>query len=202
MDHGIQEPSDEDLLARMSIGEKHALDRFLLRHQERLYRFVLRSTNDPQLAADITQESFVRVWFSANRYSPDKGASGKTWLFSIARNLVRDHARRRNPFVRMSNWFGMGNDNMGSLPEIVTNHVAEPPAIAEKQEEEEALKAAIARLPDKLRMPLILCALEEMPQEEVAQILGTSRKAVELRIRRAKEMLRRQLVGTSNRQPV
>ncbi len=183
----------------MAAGEDKALDIFMQRHQVRLYRFVLRCTGEPNLAADITQDSFVRTWFAANRYSSGKGASGRTWLFSIARNIVRDHARRRNPFVRMANWFIADKYGHNSTLETIPSRDAEPPAVAEQRELDDALKDAITRLPDKLRMPLVMCVIEGIPQEEAAQILGTSRKAVELRIRRAKDKLRRCLELTQDR---
>lgn len=190
MDNTPQQTSDEVLLAAMGAGDEAALDVFLHRHQDSLYRFVLRCTGDTSLASEIAQEAFVRAWFAAHSYHSDRGASGRTWLFHIARNLIRDRARRRNPFLRLFDRF-REDVGEGVIPfENIPDKKPGPPELAEQRERRELLQKAIVQLPEKLRLPLVLCALEDMPQNEAAQILGISRKAVELRIRRAKDKLR------------
>jgi RNA polymerase sigma-70 factor (ECF subfamily) len=64
-------------------------------HAGPLYAFVIRATGDRQAAEEIVQDTFVRAWRAMDRFDPERGDVG-AWLFTIARNLVADHYRRRS----------------------------------------------------------------------------------------------------------
>lgn len=185
----LPQPSDEELIVAVAAGEARALDVFMTRHQSSLYRFLFRATNDATLAADLAQESFVRVWFRAGHFRRDKGASVRTWLFSIALNLFRDDLRRRRRPAWGLPFSFFRRDGAAELFESVPDPALTPGVRAEAGDELDRLQVAIAGLPENLRVPLVLCALEGLSQSEAAEVLGTSRKAVELRVRRAKEKL-------------
>jgi RNA polymerase sigma-70 factor (ECF subfamily) len=186
------EPDDRKLIARAAQGDMKAMDELVRRHQNALSSFVAHDTGNISLALEIAQETFVRAWLNAGKYRDDAGASVRTWLFSIAINLIRDDARRRSRFGRIVGWLTGGDSDLvrecAGDPGVVA-----PDIHAEHTERLASLEAAIARLPEKLRLPLVLCSIEEMSQEDAARILGITRKAVELRIRRARENLRREL---------
>jgi RNA polymerase sigma factor (sigma-70 family) len=182
---------DAALLSAASRGEENALDALMLRHQDALHHFILRATRDETLARETVQETFVRVWFKARTYAPRSNATAKTWIYAIALNIMRDRARSRRRESRIFAEPDLSGDGKARDSAIAhdTQTVA-PDKDSEKREGIEALQNAICRLPEKLRLPLVMCSLENMPHKEAAAILGTSPKSVELRIRRAKERLR------------
>lgn len=171
------------------------MDVFVRRHQEALYGFALRYTGNATLAREIAQETFVRAWLRAASFRPDSKATVKTWLYAIALNLARDEARRRSRWGRIFIWFDETNGH-DPAPETSDLQTLPPDIHADGHERLEALQSAIARLPEKLRAPLVLCALEGLSQNEAAVVLGTTRKGVEQRIQRARAKLRDCLQGS------
>src|SRR5262249_50667350 len=75
--------SDEQLLAGIANGERSAMEKFYVRHQQRVYRFVLRLVNNTANAEDLTSETFLTVWQQARTFEGRSQIS--TWLLSIAR---------------------------------------------------------------------------------------------------------------------
>src|SRR5438105_7006682 len=88
-----QNDPDIFLVRALQAGEEHALNELIARHQEPLFHFICRYTSDDELARDLLQETFVRVYFGIARFKPR--AKFVTWLYSIATNLCRDHARSK-----------------------------------------------------------------------------------------------------------
>ena len=177
---------DLPLVEALQAGDDSALEELIKRHRESLFRFILRYVQDEMVSRDVLQEVFVRAYLKARSFEPR--ATVKTWLFTIALNLCRDRARMltRRP-VELSLDAPVRETTLGS-------RVADPsPGPDEKtvaREEIDRLECAIAQLPQQLREPLILFALEERPQKEVAEILAITPKAVETRVYQAKAKLR------------
>src|SRR5690606_35165531 len=88
-----QPPADEALAAALRAGDDAALDTLMLRWQVPLRAFLYRHTHNEADALDLAQETFVRIYQHRARYR--EGARFSTWMFQIALNLARDHARRR-----------------------------------------------------------------------------------------------------------
>ncbi len=167
-------------------GEDSALNELIERHREPLFRFVYRYLQNETAAREVVQETFVRTYFKAKSYRPQSLV--KTWIYSIALNLCRDEARRtgrRPPSVSLD------------APPALDRAPLEIPDTAERPDEHlrthdqfSALQGAIAQLPHKLRSALVLFAIEGHSQREIAEMLGTTPKTVELRVAHAKEKLR------------
>lgn len=181
----MAEDPDIGLIRALQAGKHRALDELMARHQEGLFRFAFRYTGNETAARDVVQETFVRVYFKVASYSPR--AAVKTWIYAIAVNLCRDalrHARRTR---------GERSLDLPPAERAVSEPVdptATPDESAAAQDRFVRLQAAITRLPSKLREALVLCALDGRPQKEAAEILGTTQKTVELRVRHAKDRLR------------
>lgn len=182
---------DLELLRSVAGGDEPALRALIEAHQNRIFHFILRHVPDESDAAEIAADTFVRVHRHAARFEPRGKVS--TWIFSIALNLCRDHLRKLARRPRPAG-IHSGSDDPERDAATWIDRIPDPsPGPGEAAATRETLRrtlAAIHRLPAKLREPLILHALEDMPQAECAAILGISRKAVESRIRRAREKLR------------
>ncbi len=168
-------------------GHEAALDPLMERHAERLFHFMLRSLQDESDAADLVQETFVRVF--QNRTKFDSRQRFSTWLYAIATNLVRDRFRWRSRHPQVSLELESETTGLG-LRETLAETKPSPSAVAENNERAEAVRQAVARLPEELRLPLILAEYEEHSHAEIGEILGCSAKAVETRIYRARQQLR------------
>ena len=181
MTNAPQSASDEALASRAAGGERAAFNELIRRYKEPLYRFVRRYVGDGDDAYDLLQESFISAWGALQRYDPDRPFS--PWLHRIALNKCRDFGRRQT--VRRT---------VLRLLALVTEDPA-PLEVARAEEEAEAtarlarLDKAIAALPSRYKEPLLLTAIEGLSQDEAAAILGTTRKAIEMRLYRARRKL-------------
>jgi RNA polymerase sigma-70 factor (ECF subfamily) len=174
-------PSDEALASALRDGDDTALDALMLRWQIPLRAFLYRHLQNEADALDLAQDTFVRIY--RHRAAYREGARFSTWMFQIALNLCRDHARRRTrrPHVALD-----------TAPDFADAQPA-PDATALTDERIAAVRAALAALPEKLRAPLLLSTYENLPHLEIAALLRASPKAVETRLARARDQLRQKL---------
>jgi RNA polymerase sigma-70 factor, ECF subfamily len=176
-------------MAELAGGRDAALNALMSRHGERLYHYLIRLVRDESEAADLAQETFVRVYQNRTRFKADGKFS--TWLYAIATNLARDHFRKlaRRPQVSLQ-----AEDESGtSLSHTLAAVEAGPHESLEAAERAEAVREAVAALPEELRLPLILAEYEEQSHAEIAAVLECSPKAVEMRLYRARQQLRTRL---------
>ena len=176
-------PTDAELAARAAAGDDRAYADLVGRHKDGLYRLLRRYAGDPEEAHEAVQEAFIAAWAALRRYDPARPFAA--WLRTIAINKARDRARRAA--VRRL-VFGAGRfEDSGAME----HPAAEPPADDQVivRQQVAALDRAIAALPAALKAPLILTALEGCSQQEAAEILGVSAKAIETRTYRARRLL-------------
>jgi len=173
--------------ARLAAGNDASLNDLMERHAERLFLYLVRSLQGEQDAADLAQETFVRVYQNRAKFRPD--AKFSTWLYTIASNLVKTRYRFRSRHAEVSldaEIEQSGHSFRDSLPE----HTPTPSDRLQTDERADAVRRAVAALPEELRIPLILAEYEERSQAEIGEILKCSAKAVETRIYRARQQLR------------
>lgn len=178
--------ADSVLMQRLPGGDDLALNELMSRWQVKVAAFLLRMVGDRATAMDLTQETFVRLYTSRSSYKPI--AAFSTYLFHIAANLARSHARwrKRHPTVPME-------DEAGNyVHEPVDRQLAPDEAVA-LNEKTAQVNLAITSLPEEQREALLLFTVEEMSQAEIAKTLGCTTKAVEVRIYRARQALREAL---------
>jgi RNA polymerase sigma-70 factor (ECF subfamily) len=179
-------------MQRLVQGQDSALNDLMDRYRDRLFNFLQRELQNPAEAADLAEETFVRIYTHRGRY--DARHKFSTWLYAIATNLVRDRYRwrTRHPEVSIDAHAGeTGADWVSHLPDSNPG----PAEDLDRTERAEAVREAIAKLPEELRTPLVLSQYEALPHAEIAEILGCSSKAVEMRIYRARQQLREALAG-------
>jgi len=170
-------PDDADLMQRVQTGEEAALGVLMERWERPVKSVIARLIFNAREAEDLTQETFVRVWQQREKFRID--AAFRPWIFSIALNLARNRLRwwRSRPEVALEAWTeGVGDPSTGAT-------------FAEGNERAAAVRDAIASLPGDLREALVLFEYERMSHAEIALAVGATPKAVENRIRRARERL-------------
>ena len=182
--------SDEDLMARVAEDDDRAFTELVGRFQGRVTNLISRVLNDRNSADDLAQEVFVRVFVHRRNYR--RGSRFSTWVFTIAANLAKNEIRRR---VRRRNWF-----SLDALTEILNDSVpelADPTESREAGLEREQLQGevgkAIATVPEKYRLALVLRDIEGLAYEEISEVLGVPGGTVRSRINRARSMLKRKL---------
>jgi RNA polymerase sigma-70 factor, ECF subfamily len=182
--------SDEDLMARVAEDDERAFAELVRRFQGRVTNLISRVLNDREASDDLAQEVFVRVFVHRRNYR--RGSKFSTWLFTIAANLAKNEIRRR---VRRRNWF-----SLDALQEMLSDSA---PQLADPTEGQEgamqrrqlqaAIGKAIAGVPEKYRLALVLRDIEGLAYEEIGQVLGIPGGTVRSRINRARGMLKRRL---------
>ncbi len=178
------------LMCRVREGDMRAFEQLVELHQNTVIGAAARMLGNLDDAHDIAQQVFLRVWKSAPRYEPT--AKFTTWLFTILRNLVFNETRRR---VRRQEVPLEGEHDDDPPRQFVDQTAPSPDEISQQTELEQALDRAIAALPEKQRMAVILRRHEEMPYEQICDILGLSLPALKSLLFRARHELRRQLAA-------
>ena len=174
------------LMQRLAGGEDLALNELMHLWSPRITAFLARMTGDDHAANDLAQDTFVRVYQHRASYRTTQAFS--TWIFHIAANLARNHARWRSRHPESL----MSQETLADLPH--TSAADAPDEAAMRAEQASAVRAAVLALPDDLREPLVLSVYESLPHVEIAAILGLSAKAVEMRVYRARQLLRERLM--------
>jgi len=143
-------------------------------------------------AEDAAQESFVRVFQHRHKYDPQRRFT--TWLYTIATHLARDRQRHhyRHPGISLETETEEGE---GGLKDRLASPLPGPDQVLDAAERGATVRRAVAQLPDDLREPLILSAYEELSHQEIGDILNCSAKAVEMRVYRARQLLRTTLAS-------
>jgi RNA polymerase sigma-70 factor (ECF subfamily) len=178
---------DRSDMARLASGQDSALNSLMERHGQRLFHYLFRLLQSETEASDLAQESFVRVYQNRSKFDLSKRFS--SWLYTIATNLARSVQRYRARHPNVSIEAGTAPEDRG-FQEILPDGKPNPSQVLESAERTKAVRQAVAALPEELREALILAIYEEKSQAEIAEIVGCSPKAVEMRIYRARQQLR------------
>jgi len=179
-------PLDDDaaLMVRAGRGDQEAFGLLVERYRVRAVSFAYRFLGDRQTAEDIAQEAFVRAYESRHRYRPR--AAFATWFYQILTNLCLNEVRRRGREER-------------ALAPVAPSDVDLPGASPSPEDElhwqdlHAAVQRALAELPDRQRIAVILQRFEALDYAEIARVMGVSRGVVDGLLSRAKETLRQRL---------
>lgn len=182
-----RENPDATLVRGVLAGEAQAARALVERHREAIYRIARAATGDAEEAFDITQEAFVAAFSALSRYDLERPFRG--WIAAIALNKCRDRARRLS--VRQF----LGLPMPDNLAEWIADDAPSPETQAANRQELVATACALAALPSSLKDVLILRTIEGLSQQETADALGISAKAVETRLYRARQKLSEMVRG-------
>lgn len=149
------------------------------RHHNEIYAYLTRMLRDPELAADLTQDAFVKAYRAYE--SLEDPAHARAWLYQIAHRVALDEIRRRK-IVRFLPWTG---ESRGSSPSA--EHLAMETRLSGD------LQRALARIPERQRAALLLAEVHDLTGLELAAALGVSHVAARALLTRARESLRQAL---------
>jgi RNA polymerase sigma factor (sigma-70 family) len=186
---------DAELMLRLKSGEDSILNELMTRWQQPLVAFIYRYIRHETDALDLAQETFVRVYETRHRYTVQ--AKFSTWLFSIAANLCRNHLRWRQR--RREAGPETRDTEDAELAERVQSLDDAPDQAAMRSESNSLIKAAIDKLPHDLKTAVLLYEYQSLSYAEIASVLRCSVKAVEMKLYRARQLLRDRLVGSDLR---
>lgn len=186
--------SDDGLMARLCAGDDLALNALMERWQRPLMGFIIRYSDNYNDAVDLAQETFVRIYENRQRYRDDKGTFS-TWMFSIAVNLCRNHARwnARHPSVSKAKVGADAHRVSDTGTESIVDPSEQPDNSAIRGDEAEQVRHAVLALPHDLKTATLLFEFEGLSHAEIARVLGCTAKAIETRLYRARHLLRKRL---------
>ena len=150
-------------------------------HHGEIYAYLIRMLRDPELAADLTQDAFVKAYRNYNVL--EKPENARAWLYQIAHRVALDHIRRQK-IVRFMPWTGESHGAAPSTERLVMDaHLSGD------------LQSALDRIPERQRAALLLAELHDLTGLELAAALGVSHVAARALLTRARESLRQALAS-------
>ncbi len=190
-----QSDPDVRLMLRVRDDDAGAFEELVRRYQGRLVRLFHHIGPSPELAEDLAQEVFLRIYRSRSKY--EAGAKFSTWLFTIAgnvaRNAARSHGRRRE--VNEADTRQATEDSQPSLMAGMAVDASSlmPARVVEGEERALMVRKAVESLGERQRMALMLSRFENMSYVEIAETMGLTSKAVKSLLSRARVNLKEAL---------
>lgn len=162
-------------------GDEKAFAKIVTAYKNKMVNFLWQLTGDYQKAVDLAQETFMRVYFKANKYKPI--APFSSWIYTIASNLAKTEMKKSSKFSVLY---------LEDLPEkvIEASDNSDNPASSELKKN---LRKALSCLHPRYRIPLILKDIEGFSQEEIAQMLKKPVGTIKARISRGRNYLKKEL---------
>jgi len=189
----LEQHDDSALLGAYVLGDVRAFEVLLTRHRRPLFNFLLRSVREPDRAEDLLQEVFLRIIQNAADFEGQ--AKFTTWMYTIARNLCVDHARkmshRRHASLDAS---GPGEDTTPLVARIANQDPA-PDRAAASPAIRERIAVAVEALPEEQREVFLMRQLHGLGFADIAGVVGVSENTVKSRMRYALERLQEALAS-------
>jgi RNA polymerase sigma-70 factor (ECF subfamily) len=176
------------LMLRVKDGDAEAFNELVERNAQIVHALVYRFLREPSMVEDITQDVFLRVYRNAHRYQPT--AKFSTWLYRITANLCFNVMRSRKK-SRLTSLDSIGDEE--SRMEVPDPSLATPGERLHGEELSEIVAAAIAELPEKQRVAIVLNKYEDKNYEQIGDVLELSTMAVKSLLSRARNNLRDKL---------
>ncbi len=171
---------EQELIRRVQQGDEWAFGQIMALYKDKIVNYLYQFSGDYQKAVELAQETFIRVYFKADRYRPIAPLS--SWIYTIASNLAKTECRRSRKMATVSLEDIPNNYSSGTYYE----DPADPGLVRN-------LREALAALHPRYRVPVVLKDMEGYSQEEIAKIIKRPVGTVKARISRGREQLRRKL---------
>ena len=178
-------PSDEELLRRSRVdGDAAAFESLVHRYETELFSYLRRYLGSAEMAEDVFQATFLQVHLKKEQF--EEGRRFRPWLYTIATNQAIDAQRRnrRHRMVSLDNRTG-GEDDVGSLVEMLSGAERTADEQMESEEAREWVRSAVDELPDGLKQALLLVYHKGMKYREAADVLGIPVGTVKSRLHSA-----------------
>ena len=171
---------DQELIARVQQGDEEAFARIMGLYKDRIVNYLYQFTGDYQRAVDLSQETFLRVYFKADKYKPIAPLS--SWIYAIASNLAKTEVKKRRKMATVSMEDLPNNFEAG----VFSKDPVDPGLVRN-------LREALDALDPRYRVPVVLKDMEGFSQEEIARIIKRPVGTVKARISRGREYLKKSL---------
>ncbi len=189
---GSVDAAEMRLIRLCQKGDRAAFDELVTRYQARVFNLAYRLTGDPDDAADLAQETFVRVYRGIGSFHG--GSALTTWIYRIVHNLCLDDAkrRRRRPQIAAEPTDG-DEPSSETVLDRAPDESSEPQRVILSEERCRLVRAAIARLRGHHREVLVMYDLEGLSYNEIADLLNTNVGTIKSRLNRARYALAKEL---------
>ena len=172
------ELTDSQLIENSLSGDNTAFEMLVTRHISRIYNFIYRLTGEAEVAQDITQDTFVKVWKNLRKYN--ERFAFNTWIISIARNTTIDWLRKKRSYV-----FSDFNKEEGdSFEDSLADIEALPDEIFERKEIEKTLQEALTHISIEQKTILLMHLSEGLTFEDISDIIKKPMNTVKSTYRR------------------
>jgi RNA polymerase sigma-70 factor, ECF subfamily len=190
--------SDLALVALCQHGDRSAFNQLVERYQAGAYALAARMLGDPDIAADVVQDSFFSAYRAVGSF---RGSSFRAWLYRIVSNACIDYFRteKRHPSTSLDAALEAPRDGEGAgsnvhIPQALIDTSWDPERLALRAETIKNIQSALLELPPEQRLALILCDVQSLPYDEIARVMDTSVGTVKSRIARGRGHVRRILL--------
>jgi RNA polymerase sigma-70 factor (ECF subfamily) len=183
--------TDSDLVVRAIAGREESFAELVRRYQRPIAAYVYRMVGDYDLALDLTQEVFIKVYASLARYRSEYKFS--TWIYRIAHNAAIDHLRRYNP--GRTEELEHDSEEHGRFEKPFASSAPSPEQLSEKAERRAEIEEVVRSLPSAYRELIVLRHAQDMSYDEIAEVTGLPLGTVKNRIFRARETMRAELLA-------
>jgi RNA polymerase sigma-70 factor, ECF subfamily len=183
----VAEDDERRLLDRCLAGDEDACAALVDAYARMAGTVIWRATGDQDLLEDLAQETFLRVFRALPSF--DRRAKLSTWIYTIAHRVAIDHLRKAGRWQEQS--FAVAEDEPAAAVDLLSAPaLVRPDTLLARSEDVRLVRAALARLPDKYRVPLVYAAIDELDYPTIAGMLGVTVGAVKTLVFRGKRMLK------------
>ncbi|MEP6903408.1 MAG: sigma-70 family RNA polymerase sigma factor [Actinomycetota bacterium] len=182
--NSIQSLTDIELIAKAIGGREDSFEELVRRYQRPITNYVFRMLNDYDSSLDVTQEVFIKVYNSLQKYSSEYKFS--TWLYRIAHNAAIDFIRRRAP-----NEQSIETENKDGAYQLqIESPNPNPEQERERSEWRTEIESVVKCLPSVYRELILLRHAQDLSYDEIAEVTNLPLGTVKNRLFRAREMMR------------
>jgi len=168
-----------ELHSNTSICEEYNFNKVFKEHSKTLFNFLVFRYGNKQIAEDVVQEAYITLWKNCSKVTIEKA---KSYLYTISKNKFIDALRSKNTVKKH-----IDNQIEDSIEKQT------PIFLLEEKEFHKELNQALAKMPEKYRVPFLLNRIEKKKYKEIAEMLDTTVKGIEKRIYNALEFLQKEL---------
>ncbi len=184
-----KDATDRDLVATTTTGVEGSFEELVRRYQRPISAYVYRMVGDYEVALDLTQEIFIKVYGSLSRYRSEFKFS--TWIYKIAHNSAVDHLRRNGGRAR-----SLSRELDGDQYDLpIESGSLSPEQESERKERRLEIEGVVRSLPNAYRELIVLRHSQDLTYEEIVEVTGLPLGTVKNRLFRAREVMRQQFIG-------
>ncbi|MFO7768171.1 MAG: sigma-70 family RNA polymerase sigma factor [bacterium] len=182
-------PETNELIDRAESGDQDAYTELVRLYEPQVFAVCMKMVRDPETARDLAQDTFVKAFRALHTF--DRDYTFSTWLYKIARNTCIDHFRRSK--LETYSLDAPVKTRDGEMEREVESPIETPERFLLRKEQGRLIDDAIQGLPDKYREVINLRHTQDLPYDEIANILDVPLGTVKARLFRARELLKKRL---------